>query len=179
MIPTAEGLIIHTTSLNLVNPVTVDKLIVPGAPNIQQTMTDSADLVDWLRTASHWSMCDMLKSGFPTIDVDIDAIFIKQGTVWTSAGVTAGIDMALAFVEADCGREVALQVARELVMFLKRPGGQAQFSMLLQPQTEESADFDDLYMWISANLGDAHLSVEILARRAQMSPRNFARMYKR
>lgn len=208
LITTAEGLTIQTTSLEAVNPVTVDTLIVPGAPDIQQAMTDSEDLVNWLRVASvqarrtvsvcsgtfllaqaglleglraatHWAMCDMLKSGFPNIDVDMDAIFIKQGSVWTSAGVTTGIDMALALVEADCGREVALQVARELVMFIKRPGGQAQFSMLLQSQTEESVDFDDLHMWISANLGDAHLTVEILARQAQMSPRNFARMYKR
>ncbi|WP_016774178.1 GlxA family transcriptional regulator [Pseudomonas sp. R62] len=208
LIPSAEGLSVDTTSLNLVNPVTVDTLIVPGAPDIRQAMIDSAALVDWLRTASiqarrtvsvcsgtfllaqaglleglraatHWAMCDMLKSGFPTIDVDINAIFIKQGTVWTSAGVTTGIDMALALVEADCGREVALQVARELVMFIKRPGGQAQFSMLLQSQTEEGADFDDLHMWISANLGDSHLTVETLSRQAKMSPRNFARMYKR
>lgn len=208
LITTAEGLTIHTTSLDLLKQVAIDTLIVPGAPDIRQAMIDAVDLVDWLRRAStkarrtasvcsgtfllaqaglleglraatHWAMCDMLKSGFPSIDVDMDAIFIKQGTVWTSAGVTTGIDMALALVEADCGRDVALQVARELVMFLKRPGGQAQFSMLLQSQTAESADFDDLHMWISANLSDANLTVEALARQAQMSPRNFARMYKR
>ncbi|MCX2900490.1 GlxA family transcriptional regulator [Pseudomonas mandelii] len=208
LITTAEGLSVHTTSLHLFNEHAVDTLIVPGAPNIRQAMIDGVALVDWLRAASprarrtasvcsgtfllaqaglleglraatHWAMCDMLKSGFPTIDVDIDAIFIQQGTVWTSAGVTTGIDMALALVEADCGREVALQVARELVVFLKRPGGQAQFSQLLQSQTDDSAGFDELHLWISANLSEPGLTVEKLARQAQMSPRNFARVYKR
>lgn len=208
LIATAEGLSVHTTSLDLFNDVPVDTLIVPGAPDIRQAMIDGRDLVEWLRVAAvkakrtasvcsgtfllaqaglleglraatHWAMCDMLKSGFPTIDVDIDAIFVQQGTVWTSAGVSTGIDMALALVEADCGREVALQVARELVVFLKRPGGQAQFSLLLQSQMDESAGFDDLHMWISENLSDAGLTVEVLARQAQMSPRNFARVYKR
>lgn len=208
LIATAEGLSVHTTALQSLNGMAIDTLIVPGAPNIRQAMIDSVDLVNWLREASvkakrtasvcsgtfllaqarlleglraatHWAMCDMLKSGFPTIDVDIDAIFVQQGTVWTSAGVTTGIDMALALVEADCGREVALQVARELVVFLKRPGGQAQFSQLLQSQTDDSAGFDDLHLWISANLSDASLTVEALARQAQMSPRNFSRVYKR
>lgn len=208
LIATAEGLSVQTTSLHLFNDTMVDTLIVPGAPDIRQAMIDGVALVDWLRVAStrakrtasvcsgtfllaqagllegvraatHWAMCDMLKSGFPTIDVDIDAIFIQQGTVWTSAGVSTGIDMALALVEADCGREVALQVARELVVFLKRPGGQAQFSQLLQSQMDDTGSFDDLHLWISANLGDASLTVEALARQTQMSPRNFARVYKR
>lgn len=208
LIATAEGLSVHTTSLHSFNDVSVDTLIVPGAPNIAQAMIDGVALVNWLREASvkarrtasvcsgtfllaqaglleglraatHWAMCDQLKSGFPSIDVDVDAIFIQQGTVWTSAGVSTGIDMALALVEADCGREVALQVARELVVFLKRPGGQAQFSQLLQSQMGDSAGFDDLHLWLADNLGDASLTVERLARQAQMSPRNFARVYKR
>ncbi len=124
-------------------------------------------------------MCDMLKSGFPSIEVDLDAIFIQQDAVWTSAGVSAGIDMALALVEADCGREVSLQVARELVVFLKRPGGQAQFSQLLQLQMQDSAGFDELHAWMTEHLNDDNLTVERLARQARMSPRNFARVYKR
>jgi len=208
LIATAEGLSVHTTALHLFNDSSVDTLIVPGAPNIRQAMIDGVALVDWLREASvkakrtasvcsgtfllaqaglleglraatHWAMCDMLKSGFPTIDVDVDAIFIQQGSVWTSAGVSTGIDLALALVEADCGREVALQVARELVVFLKRPGGQAQFSLLLQSQMDESSGFDALHLWISENLSDANMTVESLARQAQMSQRNFARVYKR
>lgn len=123
-------------------------------------------------------MCELLKQRFPSIEVDVDAIFVQQGQVWTSAGVSAGIDLALALVEADCGREVALQVARELVVFLKRPGGQAQFSQVLQAQTADSASFDALHAWISDNLRDSDLSVERLAAQSHMSPRNFARVYK-
>ncbi|CDF96549.1 Transcriptional regulator, AraC family [Pseudomonas sp. SHC52] len=204
---TAEGLVVETCGLRQFDDVLIDTLIVPGAPDIRQAMIDCVALVDWLRQASgrarrtasvcsgtflmaqaglldgrraatHWAMCDMLKSGFPAVEVDLDAIFIQQDHVWTSAGVSAGIDMALALVEADCGRDVALQVARELVVFLKRPGGQAQFSQLLQLQTQDSAGFDELHLWIAEHLGD-DLTIERLARQARMSPRNFARVYKR
>ncbi len=96
----------------------------------------------------------------------------------TSAGVTAGIDLSLSLVEADCGREIAMKVARELVVFLKRPGGQSQFSEVLQSQAQDSAGFDDLHQWISDHLGREDLTVELLAERAGMSPRNFARVYK-
>ncbi|OPA88642.1 AraC family transcriptional regulator [Pseudomonas fluorescens] len=207
LMPTAEGLSVDTVPLATFDPATLDTLIVPGAPAIQEAMAANADLVDWLRHAStrarrtasvcsgtfllaqagllqgrraatHWAMCDMLKRGFPSIEVDMDAIFIQQGNVWTSAGVSAGIDLALALVEADCGRHVALQVARELVVFLKRPGGQAQFSQLLQAQTDDTAGFDALHLWIADNLSDSDLTVERLAEQSRMSPRNFARVYK-
>lgn len=207
LMPTAEGLSVDTLPLAQFDPATLDTLIVPGAPAIQQAMAANTDLVDWLRHAStqarrtasvcsgtfllaqagllqgrraatHWAMCDMLKRGFPSIEVDMDAIFVQQGNVWTSAGVSAGIDLALALVEADCGRHVALQVARELVVFLKRPGGQAQFSQLLQAQTDDTAGFDALHLWIADNLSDSELTVERLAEQSRMSPRNFARVYK-
>lgn len=207
LIATAEGLSVHTTALGSFEQLAIDTLIVPGAPDIRQALIDEVALVAWLRAASanarrtasvcsgtfllaqaglleglrattHWAMCDLLKNGFPTIDVDLDAIFIQQGALWTSAGVSTGIDMALALVEADCGRDVALEVARELVVFLKRPGGQAQFSQLLQAQTDDRGSFDDLHLWISENLSDPRLTVESLARQAQMSTRNFARVYK-
>ncbi|MGF6098548.1 GlxA family transcriptional regulator [Pseudomonas sp. 18175] len=207
LMQTAEGLSVDTVPLAQLSDYPIDTLIVPGAPAIQQAMAANGDLVDWLRVASgtatrtasvcsgtfllamaglldgrraatHWAMCDMLKAGFPAIVVDMDAIFIQQGNVWTSAGVTAGIDLALALVEIDCGRDVALQVARELVVFLKRPGGQAQFSQLLQAQTDDSAGFDTLHLWLADNLQAPDLSVERLAQQAQMSPRNFARVYK-
>lgn len=208
LMPTAEGLVVATSSLREFDDVSVDTLIVPGAPDIRQAMIDCVELVDWLRAAStkarrtasvcsgtflmaqaglldgrraatHWAMCEMLKSGFPLVEVDLDAIFIQQDKVWTSAGVSAGIDMALALVEADCGRDVALQVARELVVFLKRPGGQAQFSQLLLAQTQDSAGFDELHGWLADHLDEADLTIERLARQARMSPRNFARVYKR
>ncbi|ETK41375.1 AraC family transcriptional regulator [Pseudomonas fluorescens FH5] len=207
LMPTAEGLSVDTVALAQLDPATIDTLVVPGAPAIEQAMLDNTALVDWLRNASgqarrtasvcsgtfllalagllegrraatHWAMCELLKQRFPSIEVDVDAIFVQQGQVWTSAGVSAGIDLALALVEADCGREVALQVARELVVFLKRPGGQAQFSQVLQAQTADSAGFDALHAWISDNLRDSDLSVERLAAQSHMSPRNFARVYK-
>ena len=207
LMPTAEGLSVDTVALAQLDPAAIDTLVVPGAPAIEQAMLDNTALVDWLRNASgqarrtasvcsgtfllalagllegrraatHWAMCELLKQRFPSIEVDVDAIFVQQGQVWTSAGVSAGIDLALALVEADCGREVALQVARELVVFLKRPGGQAQFSQVLQVQTADSAGFDALHAWISDNLRDSDLSVERLAAQSHMSPRNFARVYK-
>lgn len=203
----AEGLAVHTVPLGDFDIPLIDTLIAPGAPNILQAMGFSMDLVAWLaeasgqvrrtasvcsgtfllaeagllegrRAATHWLMCDMLKERYPSIDVDSDAIFVQQGAIWTSAGVSAGIDLALALVEEDCGREVALQVAREMVVFLKRPGGQAQYSQLLKSQTREGAAFDELHVWISQNLASANLTVETLAQQVQMSPRNFARVYK-
>lgn len=99
--------------------------------------------------------------------------------MWTLAGVTAGIDLALALVEADCGHDIAMEVARELVLFLKRPGGQSQFSGMLQAQADDSAAmFDELNLWIAGNLERADLSVDMLADQARMSRRNFARVYK-
>ncbi|WP_369811731.1 GlxA family transcriptional regulator [Pseudomonas citrulli] len=205
---TAEGLVVDTAALDQLDQAGIDTLIVPGAPDICQAMIDCVELVAWLRGASvkarrtasvcsgtflmaqaglldgrraatHWAMCDLLRNRFPRVEVDLDAIFVQQDAVWTSAGVSAGIDMALALVEADCGRDVALQVARELVVFLKRPGGQAQFSQLLQLQMQDSAGFDELHLWIAEHLDDAHLTIDRLARQAGMSPRNFARVYKR
>ncbi|SDU92099.1 GlxA family transcriptional regulator [Pseudomonas mucidolens] len=207
LVPTAEGLSVDTVALARFDETAIHTLIVPGAPDIRQALVEGVELVGWLRSAStragrtasvcsgtfllaqagllegrraatHWAMCEMLKSDFPDIEVDVDAIFIQQGNVWTSAGVSAGIDLALALVEADCGREVALQVARELVVFLKRPGGQAQFSQQLQAQTHDSAGFDDLHLWLADNLRDTRLTVDRLAEHSRMSPRNFARVYK-
>ena len=207
LIQTAEGLAVDTVPLSDFANQTIDTLIVPGAPAIVLAIHNSVELVAWLkeastkvrrtasvcsgtfllaqaglldgrRAATHWAMCGLLKERYPTIEVDNDAIFIKQDSVWTSAGVSAGIDLALALVEEDGGRELALLVAREMVVFLKRPGGQAQYSQLLQSQTDEGAAFDDLHLWITQNLDGANLTVETLAQQVQMSPRNFARVYK-
>jgi transcriptional regulator GlxA family with amidase domain len=134
-----------------------------------------AGLLAGRRATTHWSACAELAARHPAIDVVPDAIFVQDGAVWSSAGVTAGIDLALALVEADLGRALAMRVARRLVVFLKRPGGQSQFSALLDAQAADD-DFAALHEWIAANLaGD--LSVERLAERAAMSPRNFARVY--
>lgn len=182
----------------------LDTLIVAGGYSVNAASEDEA-LLDWLReraaharrTASvcsgamllaaagllsgrrattHWARCPELARRYPEVKVESDPIFIRDGDIWTSAGITAGIDLALALIEADLGREVSLAVARELVVFLKRPGGQAQFSATLSLQRTDDR-FDKLHAWISENLG-ADLSIPRLAARAGMSDRTFLRRYK-
>jgi transcriptional regulator GlxA family with amidase domain len=128
------------------------------------------------RATTHWAYFDRLREVAPEVEVDRDAIFVRSGNVYTSAGVTTGMDMALAMVEADWGKATALAVAQELVMFLKRPGGQSQFSRHLAAQQRDDI-FGALELWMLEHL-DADLSVETLARRASMSPRHFARLFK-
>jgi len=137
-----------------------------------------AGLLDGRRATTHWAMCDALERHFPAVRVERDPIFVRDGHVFTSAGVTAGIDLALELVEEDCGRDVALTVARWLVMFLRRPGGQSQFSAQLAAQVAERAGLRDVQAWI-ADHPEGNLTVPALARRAHMSPRNFARAFGR
>jgi transcriptional regulator GlxA family with amidase domain len=181
----------------------LDTLIVAGGQGVEAAAAD-ATLVDWLRkrakrarrvasictgafllaasgmldgrrAATHWSVCAELARRFPAVRVESDPIFVRDGPVWTSAGVTAGIDLALALVEQDLGRGVALAVARYLVVFLKRPGGQAQFSAALSLQAAEDR-FGALHDWINGHLAD-DLSLPVLARHAGMSERSFSRHY--
>ena len=136
----------------------------------------TAGLLDGRRAVTHWSRCREFAERFPNVRLEPDPIFIQDGNVWTSAGITAGIDLALALVEADLGREVALAVARQLVVFLKRPGGQSQFSATLALQ-HGNARFEGLHAWITDNLrGD--LSVSALAEASGMSERSFVRHYR-
>ncbi len=180
----------------------LDTLIVAGGPGVELAAADAA-LVDWVRAralrarryasvctgavllatsgvldgrraATHWSLCAELARRFPSVQVEPDPIFVHDGPAWTSAGVTAGIDLALALVEEDLGRAVALAVARYLVVFLKRPGGQAQFSATLALQ--DAGPFEALHGWIAAHLAD-DLSLNVLADRAGMSERSFSRRY--
>jgi transcriptional regulator GlxA family with amidase domain len=137
-----------------------------------------AGLLDGLSATTHWRQCAQLAAQYPAVSVETDPIFVRAGKIFTSAGVTAGIDLALALLEDDHGREIALNVARELVMFLRRPGGQSQFSVQLSTQQADREPIRDLQRWIADHLG-ADLSVETLARRAAMSPRNFARVFAR
>jgi transcriptional regulator GlxA family with amidase domain len=181
----------------------LDTLIVAGGPGVEEAIA-SLVLVDWLRAramrarrlasvctgafllaaaglldgrrvATHWSLCDELARRFPAVHVEPDPIFVRDDRVWTSAGVTAGIDLALALVEEDLGRAAALAVARYLVVFLKRPGGQAQFSAALSLQAAEDK-FGTLHEWINLHL-DRDLSLPLLADRAGMSERSFSRHY--
>jgi transcriptional regulator GlxA family with amidase domain len=136
-------------------------------------------VLDGLEVATHWTMCNQLQREHPAIKVNPDAIFVTSGRIWTSAGVSAGIDMALAMIGDDLGHLAALNVARSMVLFLKRPGGKSQFSVeLLQQMRDAHGRFEDLHDWIRNNL-EADLSVPALAKTAGMSPRNFARVYLR
>jgi len=207
LVQTLEGVAMLTERLDHFAHAPVDTILVPGAPDILAAVARHGALVESLRTraraarrmasvctgafllaaaglldgkraATHWLMQELLGQSYPLIEVDRNAIFVQHGDTWTSGGVTAGIDLALALVEQDCGREVALAVARELVVFVKRPSGQPQLSSTLQAQAGDGPLFDELHLWILANLELPNLSVELLAERMQMSPRNFTRVYK-
>ncbi|HWU05829.1 MAG TPA: GlxA family transcriptional regulator [Streptomyces sp.] len=179
-----------------------DLLLVPGGAG---TRTPDPELVSWLRThapqardlvsvctgalllaeagqldghrvTTHWSVCETLARTYPAVRVDPDPVFVRDGRLATSAGVTAGIDLALALVEEEHGRDVALTVARHLVVFLRRPGNQAQFSAQLIAQTAVREPLREVQHWVTEHPG-ADLSVEALAARAGLSPRHFARAF--
>jgi len=181
----------------------LDTLVIAGGPGVDAAAADPV-LVDWVRrrakqarrvasvctgafllaasgaldgrrAVTHWSYCTELARRFPAVTVESDPIFVRDGSVWTSAGVTAGIDLALALVEEDLGRAAALAVARYLVVFLKRSGGQAQFSEALSLQSAED-EFGALHDWINKHLAD-DLSLSMLASQAGMSERSFSRHY--
>jgi len=204
-VPTADGVRILTDPIHALDESTIHTLIVPGAFLVDDVTRDQA-LVQWFRergpackrvcsvcagtflladagllegrrAVTHWMHCDRLQSRFPTVQVEPNAIYVRDGSVWSSAGVTTGIDLALALIEEDAGRRVAMKVARLLVVYLKRAGGQSQYGPLLAAQAESQGEaFDDLERWIAEHLQE-DLSVEALARRVAMSPRNFARVY--
>jgi transcriptional regulator GlxA family with amidase domain len=136
-----------------------------------------AGLLDGKRVTTHWNASSELARAFPLLNVEPDQIYVKDGQTYTSAGITAGMDMALALVEEDFGRAVALKVAREFVMFLKRPGGQSQFSAHLAAQTAERSVIRDVQDWILENLSQP-LGVDQLADHVGMSTRNFSRAFK-
>ena len=183
-----------------------DTLVVAGGSGARTTVNDPA-IVDWVARASrrahrtvsvctgayllaaagllddrkattHWSHCDDLARSYTRVHVEPDPVFINDGDVWTSAGITAGIDLALALVEEDLGPQLALSAARELVVFLKRPGGQSQFSSALSAQQAARPELRDLQAWIAGHL-DEELTVPMLAERALMSERSFARAFHR
>jgi transcriptional regulator GlxA family with amidase domain len=134
-------------------------------------------LLDGRRATTHWMFCRDLAVRYPRIKVDADALYIRQGKFYTSAGVTAGIDLSLALIEEDFGSQVALAVARELVVYLKRPGGQEQYSEPLRFQAQSSSRFADLAPWMVAHL-ERDLSVERLAQQVCLCPRQFSRRFK-
>ena len=137
----------------------------------------AAGLLDGRRATTHWAYAATLAEQYPRIDVDPDSIYLRDGPIWTSAGVTAGMDLALALVEDDVDRALALEVSRWMVMFMKRPGGQSQFSAQLAGQMADRDPLRDLQAWIVEHPELDH-SIEALARRAAMSPRHFARVFR-
>jgi transcriptional regulator GlxA family with amidase domain len=137
----------------------------------------AAGLLDGRRATTHWAECQQLATEYPRVSVDDDAIYVRDGDVWTSAGVTAGIDLALAMVADDHGARAAAAVARHLVVYLRRSGGQAQFSTMLAAQAAESEPVRELLAWLPDHLTD-DLSVPALARRVHLSERQFSRVFK-
>ncbi|MGW1200414.1 GlxA family transcriptional regulator [Streptomyces sp. NPDC002536] len=136
-----------------------------------------AGLLDGRRATTHWAYCEAFAERYPGVLLEPDPIFVRDGHISTSAGVTAGIDLALDVVEEQLGRAAALAVARHLVVFLRRPGNQRQFSTRLAAQTAQRPPLRDLQHWIAEHPG-ADLSVEALAARANLSPRHFARAFR-
>jgi transcriptional regulator GlxA family with amidase domain len=136
----------------------------------------AAGLLDGKRATTHWAFAPQFRRGFPKVEVDEDAIYVREGNLWTSAGVTAGMDLALALVEEDLGRDTALTIARHHVMYLMRPGGQSQFSAQLAAQAIEDERIAQICTYIIEN-PRADLSVPRLAAQAHMSERNFARRF--
>lgn len=134
-------------------------------------------LLDGHRLTTHWSVADRLALKYPRITVETDAIHVRDGRLRTAAGVTAGLDLALALVEEDLGRDVAMKVAAQLVMFFKRPGGQLQFSRKGEAAPAGRAALQEVQRWIAANPA-ADLNVATLADRLDLSPRHFARLFK-
>lgn len=135
--------------------------------------------LDGRRATTHWQECEELAIAYPNVDVQPDAIFVEDGPIWTSAGVSAGIDMALALVERDLGREEALRLARLFVLPLKRHGGQSQFSTGLRLQSEATGGRLDALLYAIHDHPGAAYSVPEMAERAHMSPRHFARLFKK
>jgi transcriptional regulator GlxA family with amidase domain len=205
LVPTDVGMMVDTADIDSVRPHQVDTLVIPGGPGIWDIRKD-ARLMQWIsqtlpkarrvasvclgafalawtgildgkRAATHWRYCPRLQDSFPKIRVEPNAIFVKDGRVWSSAGVSAGIDLALAMIEEDFGHTTALDVARRLVVYLKRPGGQSQFSTVLAAQASDvEGRFSALHAWIIENIA-SDLRVETLAAQAGMTPRTFARTY--
>ncbi|MBN9082693.1 MAG: AraC family transcriptional regulator [Rhizobiales bacterium 62-17] len=199
---TTAGLVLETAPLPA-RTVPFDTLLLPGGQGVNTACAD-ATLVRWIKTrarttrrmasvcsgafllaatglldgrraVTHWRRCAEFARLFPRVKLDPNPIFIRDGDIWTSAGITAGIDLALALIEDDLGRDMALAVARQLVVFLKRPGDQAQFSTTLALQGSDGR-FDRLHAWIVENLR-SDLSLPTLASRAHMSARSFSRHY--
>lgn len=205
-IPTMSGTALHPARLMTEELGPLDTLLVAGSPGVPTIAGDTA-VLDWVRrmaprcrrvasictgafvlgaaglldgkrATTHWRFTRELARAHPRVTVEPDSLFVKDGPTYTSAGVTAGIDLALAMVEEDFGRMLALRIARELIVYFKRPGGQSQLSRQLAAQFADLPALHTLQQWVLDHLREDH-SVERLARRVHMSPRNFTRVFRR
>jgi transcriptional regulator GlxA family with amidase domain len=149
-----------------------------GSVCVSSFLLAEAGLLDGRRATAHWKFGQEMAKRYPSVRVEYDKLWVKDGNIYTSAGVAAGIDLALAWVEEDCGATLAHEVARELVLFLRRPGGQPQLSFSLASQASDMSSIRELQIWIADHL-NARLSVEELADRMSMSVRNFERVFTR
>ena len=202
---TSENGIIFKPHTTITRARPLDTLVIPGGKGLRVPQTQAA-IAEWVRkrvaktrriatvctgayglaatglingrrVTTHWRHAQDLAQRFPELKVDPNALYLKDGKFYTCAGITAGIDLSLALIEEDFGPRVALSVARELVVYLKRPGGQEQFSEPLKFQTRASDRFADLAAWMQGHLQE-DLSAEALADRACLSPRHFSRRFK-
>ena len=206
-IMTDAGVSLDTTAIADIDVCKIDTLLVSGGIGVFAALEDET-LIEWYRAAArhsrrfgstcmgafflaqtgladnaclttHWRWADNLADQFPKIDVDSDRIFISGPRVWSSAGVTSGIDMSLAMIEEDLGHKNSIELAKAILVYYRRPGNQAQYSNRLKSQlTDEAGRFDDLHEWIADNI-KSELSTEALAHQQGMSVRNFGRLYKK
>jgi transcriptional regulator GlxA family with amidase domain len=149
-----------------------------GAVCVGAFIFAEAGLLNGKRATAHWKFGTELEKRYPKVKVEFDQLWVRDGNIYTSAGISAGIDLALAWVEEDCGSAMAHEAARELVLFLRRPGGQQQLSVSLAAQASEMKSLQDLQVWVAENL-HRKLSVQMLADRVSMSVRNFERVFTR
>lgn len=206
LVMTDTGIAMESRPLHALDDRSIDTVLVAGGDGVFDAMTDpvlpgwlrghaasvrrtgstcigafllaAAGLLDGRRATTHWRWAERLQERFPAVRVHSDAIHIEDGNLWTSAGVSAGIDLSLAMVQRDLGHAAALEVARRLVIPLKRAGGQSQFSATLELQTaDRHGDFDRLHAWIRSHL-DTDLGIERLAEVYGRSTRTFVRHYK-
>ena len=205
---TASGLSIQCEDTIRTVDYSIDTLFIPGVPNSCVCSYNAGkQVLEWIgeqahevrricsvctgtfllaeagvlaghKATSHWEVCDKLAQDYPEIEVDGNPIFIKDGNVYTSAGISAGMDLALALLEEDFGRPLAIEVAKQMVLYLKRPGNQSQYSSVLTHQQVDYRPIQEIESWIMEHLHET-LTVERLAEQSLMSARNFARVFMR
>lgn len=207
-VQTASGFAIQCEGSIMDLDFPIDTLLIPGVPNWQiEKYKLPENVLRWIYDQSkvlrricsvctgsfflaqagvlsghtattHWEKCATLKQAFPDIEVENDPIFIKDNNIYTSAGISSGMDLALTLIEEDHGRAFSLEIAKQMVLYLKRQGSQSQYSTILTHQNTDYQPIQTICEWISKHLNEA-ITVEYLADKASMSPRNFARVFAR